>query len=49
MKSALNRSFESSMDDMLQFELYAQSFLFGTREHDARLGGFLGIQEDDVG
>lgn len=42
-KSLLNRSFELSMESMLQFELYAQSFFFGTPEHRALLSTFLGL------
>jgi 2-(1,2-epoxy-1,2-dihydrophenyl)acetyl-CoA isomerase len=42
-KALLNRSFEMSMDQVLQQELYAQSFLFSTDEHrdlrDAFLNG----------
>lgn len=42
-KAMLNRSFELSMENVLQFELYAQSFLFGTEEHRVRLADFLGL------
>jgi 2-(1,2-epoxy-1,2-dihydrophenyl)acetyl-CoA isomerase len=42
MKAALNRSFERSMEETLSFELYAQSFLFATRDHGERRDAFLG-------
>jgi hypothetical protein len=38
----LNRSFELSMDELLQLELYAQSFLFGTEEHARLRDAFMG-------
>lgn len=40
-KMALNRSFELSMEETLQFELYAQSYLFSTESHEERLKDFL--------
>lgn len=43
-KAALNHSFELSMEATLQFELYAQSYFFGTGEHRHRLDRFLGRQ-----
>lgn len=42
IKSILNRSFESSMEETLLRELYAQSFLFGTEDHREGLDAFLG-------
>ena len=41
-KRLLQRSYESSMDQMLAQELYAQAFLFGSQEHRTRLQAFLG-------
>jgi 2-(1,2-epoxy-1,2-dihydrophenyl)acetyl-CoA isomerase len=41
-KRLLQRSFESSMDQMMAHELYAQAFLFGSREHRAGLQAFVG-------
>jgi 2-(1,2-epoxy-1,2-dihydrophenyl)acetyl-CoA isomerase len=41
MKAMLNRSFESSMEEMLNLELYAQSFLFSTADHREALDAFL--------
>jgi 2-(1,2-epoxy-1,2-dihydrophenyl)acetyl-CoA isomerase len=41
-KRLLQRSYESSMDQMLAHELYAQAFLFGSQEHRARLQAFVG-------
>jgi enoyl-CoA hydratase/carnithine racemase len=41
-KRLLQRSYESSMDQMLAHELYAQAFLFGSQQHRARLQAFLG-------
>lgn len=41
MKAMLNRSFEHSMEDMLQHELYVQSFLFSTADHREALEAFL--------
>lgn len=41
IKSILNRSFESSMEETLLRELYAQSFLFGTADHREGLEAFL--------
>ncbi|HZZ52046.1 MAG TPA: enoyl-CoA hydratase/isomerase family protein [Pseudonocardia sp.] len=41
-KAALNRSFELSMEETLQMELYMQSFMFTTDDHRTRLDGFLG-------
>jgi 2-(1,2-epoxy-1,2-dihydrophenyl)acetyl-CoA isomerase len=40
-KAILNRSFETSMDQVLNTELYAQSFLFSTDDHRERLAEFL--------
>jgi 2-(1,2-epoxy-1,2-dihydrophenyl)acetyl-CoA isomerase len=40
-KALLNRSFEMSLDGMLQQELFAQSFLFSTDEHRELLKSFL--------
>ena len=40
-KALLNRSFELSIDELLAQELFAQSFLFSTDEHQARLESFL--------
>ena len=40
-KAVLNRSFELSMEELLQLELYAQSFLFSTTEHAELRDGFL--------
>jgi 2-(1,2-epoxy-1,2-dihydrophenyl)acetyl-CoA isomerase len=41
MKAVLNKSFEYSMDDMLQLELYVQSFMFATGDHREALDAFL--------
>lgn len=41
-KAALNRSFEHSMEEILQLELSSQSFLFATRDHGERRDAFLG-------
>lgn len=41
MKAMLNRSFEHSMEDMLQQELYVQSFLFSSSDHREALEAFL--------
>jgi 2-(1,2-epoxy-1,2-dihydrophenyl)acetyl-CoA isomerase len=41
IKSMLNRSFELSMDEMLRYELYAQSFLFTTGAYEHRRDAFL--------
>jgi 2-(1,2-epoxy-1,2-dihydrophenyl)acetyl-CoA isomerase len=46
-KALLNRSFELSMDEVLQQELFAQSFLFSTGEHRARLASFLSPDRGD--
>ena len=46
-KALLNRSFELSMDEVLQQELFAQSFLFSTGEHHARLDSFLSPDRRD--
>jgi 2-(1,2-epoxy-1,2-dihydrophenyl)acetyl-CoA isomerase len=46
-KALLNRSFELSMDEVLQQELFAQSFLFSTGAHRARLDSFLSPDRDD--
>jgi 2-(1,2-epoxy-1,2-dihydrophenyl)acetyl-CoA isomerase len=40
-KSVLQRSFELSMEEVLHHELFAQSFLFSTEDHRARLTSFL--------
>jgi 2-(1,2-epoxy-1,2-dihydrophenyl)acetyl-CoA isomerase len=45
-KALINRSFESSMDEVLQQELYAQSFLFATAAHREALDRFLGRSGD---
>ncbi len=39
-KALLNRSFESSMDQMLQYEIQAQPLLFGTADHKEGLAAF---------
>lgn len=41
-KRIMNRSFESSMEGVLDSEWMAQSFLFGTQESRAGIEGFLG-------
>ncbi len=41
MKTMLNRSFETSMEEMLQLELFVQSFLFSTADHREALDAFL--------
>jgi 2-(1,2-epoxy-1,2-dihydrophenyl)acetyl-CoA isomerase len=46
-KSILQRSFELSMDEVLQQELFAQSFLFSTEDHRSRLTSFLKSDDDD--
>lgn len=40
-KAMLNRSFEYSMEDMLQLELFVQSFMFATSDHREALDAFL--------
>jgi 2-(1,2-epoxy-1,2-dihydrophenyl)acetyl-CoA isomerase len=47
IKATLNRSFELSMEEMLHFELYAQSYLFGTSEYVSRMNTFLGSDRTD--
>jgi 2-(1,2-epoxy-1,2-dihydrophenyl)acetyl-CoA isomerase len=41
MKTMLNRSFEMSMEQMLQLELFVQSFIFSTGDHREALDAFL--------
>lgn len=41
MKSMLNQSFETSMEEMLKLELFVQSFLFSTADHREALDAFL--------
>ena len=41
MKTMLNRSFETSMEEMLNLELFVQSFLFSTADHREALNAFL--------
>ena len=41
IKSMMNRSFERSMDETLESELYVQSFIFGTDDFREAVGDFL--------
>jgi 2-(1,2-epoxy-1,2-dihydrophenyl)acetyl-CoA isomerase len=45
-KATLNRSFELSMENHLQLELYTQSFLFGTSDHLERRDAFMSRTKD---
>jgi 2-(1,2-epoxy-1,2-dihydrophenyl)acetyl-CoA isomerase len=47
MKAILNRSFELSMDEALQLELYAQSFLFSTTDYEQRRDAFMGRDDGE--
>ncbi|HEX3930508.1 MAG TPA: enoyl-CoA hydratase/isomerase family protein [Nocardioides sp.] len=44
-KRLLQRSYESSMEEMLGAELYAQAYLFGTDEHRAAVVELVGHQD----
>ena len=46
-KAALNRSFELSMEEHLQLELYTQSFLFGTADHVERRDAFMSRSKEE--